>query len=144
MVAGGPRDGRVGGSSTRKTELRLCLLGYPLATLDGRPLALRRRASLALLAYLALSGRPHRREALATFLAGDASETRANKLLSNVLTDLRGAAGPYVAVTRQTVAFEAGLPHWIDVATFRARLADGGPRASKRRPASTRTSCSPG
>ena len=93
--------------------------------MDGRPLALRRRASLALLAYLALSGRPHRREALATFLAGDASETRANKLLSNVLTDLRGAVGPYVAVTRQTVAFEAGLPHWIDVATFRAHLADG-------------------
>ncbi len=126
MVAGGPRDGRVGGSSTRKTELRLCLLGSPLATVDGRPLALRRRASLALLAYLALSGRPHRREVLATFLAGDASETRANKLLSNVLTDLRGAVGPYVAVTRQTVAFEAGLPHWIDVATFRAHLADGG------------------
>jgi DNA-binding SARP family transcriptional activator/predicted ATPase len=105
--------------------LRLRLLGTPRVSLGDAPLTFHRRAALALLAYLAVTGKPHRREALATLLAGDAGDSRANKLLSNVLTDLRSVVGDHVLITRQVVALDAGLPLWVDVLAFRESLATG-------------------
>jgi len=85
-------------------ELRLRLLGTPEVVLGGQPLNIKRRRALALLAFLAVTGRPHRREVLATLLAGDAAESQALKHLSNAQTDLRAALGDYLVVERQTVA----------------------------------------
>jgi DNA-binding SARP family transcriptional activator len=104
-------------------------MGVPEVVLDGQALTFARRGSVGLLAYLVLSRRAHAREALATLLAGDSSEDQARKYLSNVLVDLRQALGRYVVATRQTVVFERGLPHWIDVTEFQTRLGnclDGG------------------
>src|SRR5262249_45896257 len=100
------------------TGLRLRLLGVPEASLGGRPVAFRRRTSLALLAYLAVTGRRHSRAALAGFLAGDLDEAQAHKRIDNALNDLRAAAGGYVTATREWVALDGELPHWVDVAAF--------------------------
>ena len=80
------------------------------------------RGSLALLAYLALSRRAHPRESLATLLAGECSEARSRKLLSNVLVDLHRAVGDYIVVSRNALAFDHDRPHWLDVDVFRSRL----------------------
>jgi DNA-binding SARP family transcriptional activator len=81
-------------------ELRLQLLGAPEASLDGRPVRFRRRTSLPLLAYLALTGRRVPRSMLAAFLAGDLDEEPAQKRVRNTLNDLRAAVGDHLAVTR--------------------------------------------
>jgi DNA-binding SARP family transcriptional activator/predicted ATPase len=113
------------------SELRLHLLGAPGASVDGRPAPLRRRASLVLLAYLALTGRRYPRPVLAGLLAGEASAAQAQKRLTNALADLRAGVGDHLQVTRQWVAFDRARPHWLDVAEFEARVADcADPRAA--------------
>ncbi len=72
----------------------------------------------ALLAYLAVTGRPHAREALAGLLWGEMPDAAAANNLRQALTNLRKIAGPNVVITRDTVAFDAALPHFLDVAAF--------------------------
>ena len=81
----GGRPGRLGGPApppgrrSRWPEAGNCgcgCFGALEVSLDGRPVALQRRSALALLAYLAVTGRTHRREALATLLADDGPATR--------------------------------------------------------------------
>src|SRR5205814_10139038 len=81
------------------------------------------RASVALLAYPALSKRSHAREALATLLAGDSFEEQARKYLSNVLVDLRQQLGDYIVATRQSVCFDRSRPCRLDVVDFQAGAA---------------------
>ena len=106
-------------------ELRLHLLGVPAVFLDRVPIAFQRRSSLALFAYLAVSGTAHSRDSLATLLAGEVSDDQARKLLSNALNDLRHQVGDYLLLTSDTVAFRRDQPHWLDVVEFSARLAGG-------------------
>ncbi|HEX2517492.1 MAG TPA: hypothetical protein VH257_22505, partial [Chloroflexota bacterium] len=103
-------------------ELRLRLCGTPEIRIGGRPVARRRRSALALLAYLAVTGRPHRREALATLLSDDGAGEQAGRLLSNAVFELRGVIGEHLVVTPQEVALSETLPRWLDVAAFRAAL----------------------
>jgi DNA-binding SARP family transcriptional activator/predicted ATPase len=101
-------------------ELRINLLGIPEIALDGAVVQLRRRSSLALLAYLALSNRPHTRDELAALLSGDVAEGQARKLLRNALTDL-GEHGLYdfLATNRQTIAFNPTAPYTLDIERLR-------------------------
>src|SRR5579871_3768244 len=101
--------------------LQIKLLGVPEVTLDGRVVKLKRRGSIALLAYLALSDRVHARESIAQQLVGDNPEAQARKHLSNVLVDLRHELGDYVVSNAQGLHFERTRPHTIDVAEFRER-----------------------
>ncbi len=101
--------------------LQIKLLGVPEVTLDGRVVRVKRRGSLALLAYLALTDRVHARESIAQQLVGDNPEAQARKLLSNVLVDLRHELGDYVVSDAQGIRFEKMRPHSIDVAEFRKR-----------------------
>jgi DNA-binding SARP family transcriptional activator len=55
------------------TELTLSLFGSPGLVEDGGPIDLSSRKALALLAYLAVTGTPHRRATLATLCARDPS-----------------------------------------------------------------------
>src|SRR5262245_46886777 len=104
-------------------ELRLRLFGVPEASVDGQPAALRRRSAEALLAYLAVTGRPHRREALATLLADDVGDDQAARLLCNALYELRAVIGDHLLATPQEVGLDPAGPQWLDVAAFRAALA---------------------
>jgi DNA-binding SARP family transcriptional activator/tetratricopeptide (TPR) repeat protein len=97
-------------------HLDMRLIGIPEITLDGEVVQLRRRHSIALLAYLAITNRPHPRIELATFLAGDIEETSALKLLRNVLTDLSThGLRDFLIVTRHTLAFNAASSHRLDI-----------------------------
>ncbi|MEJ5199555.1 MAG: BTAD domain-containing putative transcriptional regulator, partial [Anaerolineae bacterium] len=77
----------------------------------------------ALLAYLAVTGRPHRREALAGLLWGELPDAAAANNLRQVLTSLRKELEPFLLVTRETVELNPARPYRLDVAEFAALLA---------------------
>ena len=89
-------------------KLHLALLGNPEVSRDGVPLAgLRPGKALALLCYLAVTGRPHLRPSLIGLLWGDMPEALARNNLSKALTHLRPLVGPYLHITHRQVAFNA-------------------------------------
>jgi DNA-binding SARP family transcriptional activator/tetratricopeptide (TPR) repeat protein len=105
--------------------LRLALLGAPIATLDGRELAVDTRKATALLAYLAVEGGAHRRSTLAGVLWPDVDEERARAALRRTLSTLRNALrGEFVRVTRDIVELDrSGVD--LDVTRFRELAATG-------------------
>ena len=105
--------------------LEFSLLGEVTFKLGGEPLTgLASRRTEALLIYLVCTGQPHSREALATLLWDERSQSLALGNLRVLLTNLRQTVGPYVTITRQTVAFNLASPHWLDVAEMEAGLAE--------------------
>jgi adenylate cyclase len=103
-------------------ELKLTLLGKPCVIQDGGPLTgLVYKKSLALLGYLAVTGRAHSREALAGLLWGRSPEANARASLRKVLADLRRKVPSHLAVTRQEIAFDRKSPYWLDVEAFDRR-----------------------
>jgi DNA-binding SARP family transcriptional activator/predicted ATPase len=108
------------------SELQLALLGAPQLSRDGVPVVgLAYRKSLALLTYLAITGRAHSREALAGLLWGQATEANARASLRKILAELRRHLPAHLTITRQTVAFNDAAPHWLDVAAFRRKIGHG-------------------
>lgn len=100
-------------------ELYLKLLGGLEITLDDQPVTgfISSKAQ-ALLCYLAVTGRPHLRPALTALLWGDTAEADAKTSLRMVLSNLRKLVGPYVVITRQTVAFNEAGHYRLDVEEF--------------------------
>lgn len=87
----------------------------------------------ALFIYLALTHRPHQRDALAGLLWGELSEADAKSNLRQALANLRKLVEPYLLITRDSVAFEPTLPYTLDTLAFEQRLQD-----SRDRPAELR------
>ncbi|MCB0244011.1 MAG: tetratricopeptide repeat protein [Anaerolineae bacterium] len=87
----------------------------------------------ALLAYLAVTGRPHQRETLAGLLWGEMPDASAANNLRQALTNLRKLAGPHVNITRDSVAFDYSAPYSLDVETFRDLLRLSGGQPSNQR-----------
>ena len=83
--------------------LTLRLLGKPQVSLSGAAVAgfISTKAQ-ALLFYLAVTGRPHMREALAGLLWGEMPEAHASKNLRNALSNLRALVGPHLLFTSVT------------------------------------------
>ena len=106
--------------------LRLRILGLPEVVLGDRPVRLRRRVAVAVLAYLAVTGRPQPRRRLAALVAGDADPQHADRRLSNALAELRGVlggpAGP-LRTDHEWVALDPAHPLWLDVSALRAAAA---------------------
>src|SRR5919108_1547680 len=103
--------------------LRLRLLGGLRVTRGGgeAPVAgFVSRKAQALLGYLAVTGRPHSREALATLLWGDTSEAAARTSLRQALANLHRLGGAHLRVSRDAVAFDRARPYWLDVEAFAA------------------------
>jgi ABC-type oligopeptide transport system substrate-binding subunit/DNA-binding SARP family transcriptional activator len=108
------------------SRLRLYLLGPPRLELDGEPVHLPRRKAMALLAYLAVTGRAHSRDSLATLLWPENDQQSARAELSRTLSLLNRILGPEsLAADRATVALGPELDLWLDTAAFRERLAAG-------------------
>lgn len=105
------------------TRLVVRLFGSPQLERDGSPIAVDTRKALALLAYLALSGQRHGREALAVLLWPDYADGRAalRRTLSSLARALDGAG---LAAERDSIALAPGAVLWVDVTHFRALLAD--------------------
>ncbi len=106
-------------------DLSLFLLGIPRLERGDRVVAVERHKALALLAYLALTGTPHRRDELAVLLWPDLDQTRARAALRRTLSTLNVAlAGEGLAADRETIGLLASPTLWLDVAHFRSRLAE--------------------
>ncbi|MCU0282285.1 MAG: tetratricopeptide repeat protein [Candidatus Nanopelagicales bacterium] len=101
--------------------LHLQLFGAPCVLRDGGPVRFDTRKATALLAYLAVTGMAHRREALAGLLWPQADASRARAALRRTLS-VASAAGPALRL--------AGPQVWLDGATcdvvaFEAALGSG-------------------
>ncbi len=106
-----------------EAPLHLELLGGLRAARGGIPLGgFASQKARALLAYLAITGRPHARAALAGLLWGELPEADARTNLRGVLMNLQRVVGPHLQVTRETIAFDRGRPYWLDVEAFEAGL----------------------
>ena len=106
-------------------ELRLTALGRPQITLGGAPVTgFTYRKSLALLYYLAVTGRPHSRETLLGLLWPEAAQANARSSLRKALSDLRRRVGPFLDITRHEVAFDFSTPYWLDTECFETSVKD--------------------
>ena len=100
-------------------KLRLALLGRARVTCDDTPITgWTLQKSLALLAYLAVTGRPHSRGALAGLLWPDCTEANARSNLRKVLAELRQRVPAHLTITRGQVAFDRASAYWLDVEAF--------------------------
>jgi predicted ATPase/DNA-binding SARP family transcriptional activator len=116
------------------TSLALFLLGPPRLERDGVPLQFDTRKILALVAYLAVSGRQaagseanggrfHSRESLLALLWPELEPSRARAVLRRNLSLLRSALeGEWLIADRQTVGTDPEADFWLDVDQF-SRLA---------------------
>ncbi|MBK7181341.1 MAG: tetratricopeptide repeat protein [Chloroflexi bacterium] len=76
----------------------------------------------ALLAYLAVTGRAHQRDALAALLWGEMADAHAKNNLRQTLSNLRKLLELYLVITRDTIALETAVPLTLDVAQFETHL----------------------
>jgi DNA-binding SARP family transcriptional activator len=107
------------------TDLRMTLLGA-VEISWGRNLVKGFNSSKtqALLIYLATTGRPHTRAALAGLLWADLPEIHAQRNLRKSLTNLRQLVGPHLVISRQIVNFALSSSYWLDVEELETTLED--------------------
>ncbi|MDQ3751094.1 MAG: tetratricopeptide repeat protein [Acidobacteriota bacterium] len=106
------------------SELRLSFFGAPQIEADGEPVKLKRRKSLALLAYLALTDAPQRRESLAAMFWAEFDSERARAALRQVLWELTGTPlQRFLQINRENIALYQTENLRVDVQRFRHLLA---------------------
>jgi predicted ATPase/DNA-binding SARP family transcriptional activator len=104
--------------------LRLYLFGSPRLERDGTGLPLRRSKALALLAYLAVTGRAQSRESLQALLWSEFPDADARNNLRRELSQLRTTLGEgALATDRQQIAWSQAPNAWVDVAEFGRQVA---------------------
>jgi len=105
-------------------QLKIHLLGPPQIFLDNMALDLGHHKPMALLAYLAITGQPHTRAALAAMLWPEYGQARA--YLRNNLSIIRSALGEgygrWVHIDRKTIGWREEADAWLDVVEFRQHL----------------------
>ena len=104
-------------------RLHIEILGPVRVELDGTPLVVDTRKAIALLAFLAVTGRPASRETVAALLWPESGESGAHGALRRTLSVLKTALGSVgLAIDRGSIALR---PHELDVDiwSFRAALA---------------------
>lgn len=103
---------------------RLTFLGYPKVEIGTRTIHASRRKAFALLAYLAVTGKSHSREALANLLWPDYPNTTALAHLRRTLHAIRTDVGPQcLVVDRAKIALNRAQDVWCDVNHLRHLLA---------------------
>src|SRR5262245_38172500 len=108
-------------------ELQLSLLGKLQISREGKPVTgFVSSKAQALFCFLAVTGRPHDRQTLATLLWGDMPEVEARTNLRTVLANLRKLLEPYLEISRETVCFNRRSFYWLDVELFQAALSAAG------------------
>lgn len=117
----------VGEAVQGPTRLGVWLLGPTDVRLGGRPIPLRTRKTLALLAYLAAEDRMHRRAELAALLWPESDEHRARTTLRSAVHDLRGALrtdggthDEYLLVERDSLGLRVKGEVDLDLAVLRS------------------------
>lgn len=104
--------------------LSLYLLGPPRIERDGVPISFDTRKAVALLSYLAVTGRPHSRDALAALLWPEYSQVNARATLRRTLSTLnKSLGGEWLEISREAIALVSGPGLWIDMAAFEKLVA---------------------
>src|SRR6266498_197134 len=117
------------------TGLRVALLGSPRIEVAGMPLRVDTRKAVALLAYLACSGRRHGRDQLAVLLWPDADDAHARAALRRTLSALNHALGSAARVGGDRAGLELIAPGMdLGVRRFRRAAASRGGAAPRRLP----------
>ena len=105
-------------------HLRITLSGAPRVERDGILLDITVRKAVALLAYLAVTGAPQTRDALAALLWPEADQARARGALRYTLSQLKSAIGDeWLYSTRDLIGLRAGPHLTVDVAQVERLLA---------------------
>jgi DNA-binding SARP family transcriptional activator len=114
------------------SRLAIYLLGPPRIELDGDPVHIGRAKAVALLAYLALEGGPHRRDTLATLLWPGYDQSSARAHLRRALVSLTKRLGhEWFVADRASIGLApdagpsngSGRGFWLDVDRLRHGLA---------------------
>ena len=112
----------LGGSVIQPVQLNL--FGSPRLEKDSESVDISLRKALALLAYLAVTGQSHRRDALATLFWPDDGQSKARGNLRRALSRVNRALGEGVLETdREQVSLQPKPSLWLDVDHFRNCLA---------------------
>lgn len=109
------------------THIQLFLFGPPRLQQNDVPLTLQRRKVVALLAYLAQTGRPHSRESLAALFWPNFDQSKALANLRRELTRIRKEVGDILTADRLQVAISDTADLWVDTAAFLSTLTDRTP-----------------
>jgi predicted ATPase/DNA-binding SARP family transcriptional activator/Tfp pilus assembly protein PilF len=106
-----------------KSGLQLSLLGSPRLQREGVALSVGRRKAFAMLAYLVVTGQPHRRETLTALLWPDSEPTLAYSYLRRDLTVLNKVLGTgWLDIDREELGLARRDDFWLDVTEFRQLL----------------------
>ncbi len=106
------------------SRLVLQLFGPPHIERDGKPVKVDRRKAIALVAYLAVTGKRHTRDALATLLWPTLGQSKARTMLRLALWTLRKAFGEeWFEADRESLALDRHTGLWLDVGRFHNLLA---------------------
>ena len=101
-------------------HLKLFLFGPPDLKLDSQSLEIDARKSMALLAYLAVTGNSHSRETLLALLWPELGPRRARNVLRRNLSVLNKILkGQWLVVKDDTVGLDERTAAWVDVTYFR-------------------------
>lgn len=106
-------------------KISLSLLGAPRLEKDGRPVVVDTRKAIALWSYLAVTGKAHARDTLATLLWPEYDQTRARASLRRTLSTLNKALDKYgLDIQREIIGIAADADIWVDINQFRQLLND--------------------
>ncbi|MFN8454539.1 MAG: hypothetical protein U0401_07670 [Anaerolineae bacterium] len=101
------------------SRLKLFFLGSPRIERAEAVLELESRKGLALLAYLAVSGQSHSRDALSTLLWPDNDQAGARSYLRRALWLLKKVLGDgWLDISREQIELRAEADIWLDVQAF--------------------------
>jgi len=111
-------------------HLKLMVFGPPRLQRDGKTLELNLRRALALLVYLAVTGKPQSRDALATMLWPESDQSEARGRLRRTLHRLNETLGEGILdVGPDTICLYSAADLWLDSAAFRQHVTAGLPAA---------------
>ena len=106
-------------------QLELLCLGPPRVELDGKPIEVDTRKAIALLAFLAVSGTRHSRDALANLLWPEYDQVHARAALRRTLSTLNKALrGDWLDIDRESVALTGEPRPCLDIYHFQRKLAE--------------------
>jgi DNA-binding SARP family transcriptional activator len=105
----------------------MTLLGRPQIKINKVLVEVNANKALALLYYLAATGRPHSRQALAALLWSDLPEEAARRNLRVELTRIKDDFETYLLIARDSLAFNRDAAHTVDLAKFEATLRQANP-----------------
>jgi DNA-binding SARP family transcriptional activator len=106
---------------------RLFVLGPPRLEREGAAVRLGLRKAVALLVYLAVTGRAHSRDALATLLWPEHAPADGRARLRRTVHDLTSLAGRDLLVAGVDALGPAPAALWLDSADFERRAGAAGP-----------------